>query len=87
MDVIENHEFLLLAVDDVTSLLACDELNVPSEETIFRALVTWAGHDPAGRRGHLARLLGHVKLPLLTPQVSRPFGGLRGPGSGPPLNL
>jgi len=73
VEVIRNQEFLLLAPDDVGQLLSSDDLNVPNEETIFHALVLWAKHDSANpnRKKNLARLLGHIKLPLLPPQVGR----------------
>lgn len=68
VDVIRNQEFLLLPVDEISKLLASDDLNVPNEETIFHAMILWAKADPVSRKSHLARLLNHVKLPLLTPQ-------------------
>lgn len=40
MDVIKNQEFLLLPADEVAKLLECDDLNVPSEETIFHVSFT-----------------------------------------------
>ena len=65
-----NQEFLILPPDDVAKLLSSDDLNVPNEETIFHALVMWAKHDTANRRKHLAKLLAHIKLPLMAPQVN-----------------
>lgn len=35
MEVIRNQEFLLLPAEEVSKLLASDDLNVPSEEMIF----------------------------------------------------
>ena len=70
VDVMRNQEFVLLPMDEVSKLLCSDDLNVPSEETIFHALVMWAKHEAISRRKHLARLLAHIKLPLLQPQVS-----------------
>ena len=69
--MIRNQEFLLLPVDEISKLLASDDLNVPNEETIFHAMILWAKADPLTRKPHLARLLNHVKLPLLTPQVDQ----------------
>ena len=66
-----NQEFLILPADDVAKLLSSDDLNVPNEETIFHALVMWAKHDTANRRKHLAKLLAHIKLPLMAPQVTQ----------------
>ena len=71
MDVMRNQEFLILPPDDVAKLLSSDDLNVPNEETIFHALLMWAKHDAANRRKHLAKLLAHIKLPLMAPQVTQ----------------
>ena len=69
MEVMRNQEFLLLPPDDVSELLSSDDLNVPTEETIYHALVIWIKHDNASRKQHLAKLLAHIKLPLMAPQV------------------
>ena len=45
-----------------------DELHVPSEESVFNAVLAWVKHDAADRREHLPRLLTSVRLALLTPQ-------------------
>ncbi|XP_071653553.1 kelch-like protein 5 [Temnothorax longispinosus] len=64
IEVTKNEEFLLLSANEVSKLLESEDLNVPSEETIFHALVTWLEHDPENRSKD-AR--GLVKLPLLSP--------------------
>lgn len=61
----------MLPCEEVCKLLANDDLNVPNEETIFEALVKWAKHDLPARRKHLPRLLAHIKLPLMAPQVGK----------------
>ena len=61
---------LQLTADDLAALLSRDDLNVADERTVFRAAVAWLRHDVAGRRRHAAQLLSHVRLPLLSPQVS-----------------
>ena len=68
MQVIRNQEFLQLTVDQMTSLLSNDDLNVTSEEHIFHALMSWIQHDPTTRKPLVGRLLAFVKLPLLTPE-------------------
>ena len=68
VEVVKNQEFLLLSADDLGRLLLSDDINVPSEETIFDSLVTWASHD-LDRSQSLAKLLSHIRLPLLSPQV------------------
>ncbi|XP_054271966.1 kelch-like protein 5 [Macrosteles quadrilineatus] len=67
MEVIRNQEFLLLPAEEVSKLLASDDLNVPSEEMIFHALMSWLNHDVTARKKGISKLLSLVKLPLLTP--------------------
>ncbi|XP_076244511.1 kelch-like protein 5 isoform X1 [Calliopsis andreniformis] len=67
MEVTKNQEFLLLSANEVAKLLESEDLNVPSEETIFHALMTWVEYDPENRRKDASRLLSLVKLPLLSP--------------------
>jgi hypothetical protein len=69
VEVMHNAEFLMLPCDEVCQLLASDDLNVPNEEAIFEALVKWARHDLTNRRKYLPKLLSHIKLPLMAPQV------------------
>lgn len=71
MEVMRNQEFLMLSVNEVAKLFESDDLNVPSEETIFHALMTWLDHDPIERKKDASRLLALVKLPLLSPAVSK----------------
>lgn len=68
--MVGGQEFLLLPVEEIERLLVSDEVNVPDEETVVTSLLTWVGHDAATRERHLPRLLSHVRLPLLRPQVS-----------------
>ncbi|UYV64104.1 KLHL4 [Cordylochernes scorpioides] len=68
LEVVHCQEFLMLCADEVRRLLLCDELNVPGEEAVFRALLTWIHHDLSARQSRLAPLLGAVRLPLLSPQ-------------------
>ena len=69
MEVMRNQEFLLLPPEDVGELLSSDDLNVPTEETIYHALVLWIKHENNNRKKYLAKLLSHIKLPLMAPQV------------------
>lgn len=68
--MVGGQEFLLLPVEEMERLLVSDEVNVPDEETVVTSLLTWVGHDAATRDRHLPRLLSHIRLPLLRPQVS-----------------
>lgn len=70
MEVVGGQEFMLLPVDEMERLLMSDDLNVPDEETVVTALLTWVHHDAGARQRHLPALLAHVRLPLLRPQVT-----------------
>lgn len=70
MQVIRNQEFLQLSVDQLAHLLGSEDLNVPSEQDIFHALMNWVKHDQTNRQQHMSKLLALVKLPLLEPSVS-----------------
>ncbi|XP_069495497.1 kelch-like protein 1 [Ambystoma mexicanum] len=69
MEVIQNQEFLLLPAEELHSLLASDDVNVPDEETIFHALMIWVKYDLQRRCGDLSLLLAYIRLPLLPPQI------------------
>ncbi|XP_044757483.1 kelch-like protein 5 [Coccinella septempunctata] len=66
MQVVQNQEFLQLSLDHMLILLSSDDLNVPSEEHIFHAIINWINHEPE-RKTDIAQLLAFVKLPLLSP--------------------
>ncbi|KAJ6655392.1 hypothetical protein lerEdw1_005450 [Lerista edwardsae] len=68
MEVIRNQEFLLLPATEIAKLLASDDMNIPNEETILNALLTWVRHDLEQRKKDLSKLLANIRLPLLAPQ-------------------
>uniref|UniRef100_A0A8C6B751 Kelch like family member 5 n=1 Tax=Monodon monoceros TaxID=40151 RepID=A0A8C6B751_MONMO len=70
MEVIRNQEFVLLPASEIAKLLASDDMNIPSEETILNALLTWVRHDLEERRKDLSKLLAYIRLPLLAPQAT-----------------
>ncbi|XP_015172686.1 PREDICTED: kelch-like protein 5 isoform X2 [Polistes dominula] len=67
MEVIKNQEFLLCSADQVAELLESNDLNVPSEDSIFHALMAWLKYDLPNRKKDASKLLSLVKLPLLSP--------------------
>ena len=69
LEVIQNQEFLLLPTMEIVKLLSSDDINVPDEETIFQALMTWVRYDVQHRQQDLGVLLALIRLPLLPPQV------------------
>ena len=66
-EVMKGEEFMNLTADELASLVASDELNVPSEELVFESVLRWAKHGASSREAQLAAVLHHVRLPLLTP--------------------
>ncbi|XP_054712962.1 kelch-like protein 17 [Uloborus diversus] len=63
-EVALTEEFLLLPFCEVRDLIASDQLNVLSEEIVYKAIVTWIRHEPTTRERYLGKLLHHVRLPL-----------------------
>ncbi|XP_058010559.1 kelch-like protein 4 isoform X2 [Ahaetulla prasina] len=68
-EVIKNQEFLLLPAGEVAKLLSNDDINVPGEESIFKALMIWVQHDLDNRQHDLGMLLSYIRLPLLPPEL------------------
>ncbi|XP_055703551.1 kelch-like protein diablo [Phlebotomus papatasi] len=67
-EVMESEEFLLLPVGQLVDIICSDELNVRSEEQVFNAVMAWLKYNVSDRRQHLAQVLQHVRLPLLSPK-------------------
>ncbi|KAL1131335.1 hypothetical protein AAG570_010953 [Ranatra chinensis] len=67
VEVIKNQEFLMLPTQEVAKIFASDELNVPTEEVIFQALMMWVNHDIEERKSEISELLSLIRLPLLSP--------------------
>ncbi|XP_076966164.1 kelch-like protein 17 isoform X2 [Callospermophilus lateralis] len=57
VDVAKTEEFMLLPLKQVLELVSSDSLNVPSEEDVYRAVLSWVKHDVDTRRQHVPR--GH----------------------------
>uniref|UniRef100_A0A667IM50 Kelch like family member 17 n=1 Tax=Lynx canadensis TaxID=61383 RepID=A0A667IM50_LYNCA len=66
VDVAKTEEFMLLPLKQVLELVSSDSLNVPSEEDVYRAVLSWVKHDVDSRRQHVPRLMKCVRLPLLS---------------------
>ncbi|KFU95369.1 Kelch-like 17, partial [Chaetura pelagica] len=62
VEVSKTEEFMLLPLKQVLDLISSDSLNVPSEEEVYRAVLSWVKHDVDSRRQHVPRvsLLGKV---------------------------
>ncbi|XP_069349826.1 kelch-like protein 2 isoform X6 [Eulemur rufifrons] len=64
-DVVLSEEFLNLGIEQVCSLISSDKLTISSEEKVFEAVIAWVSHDKDVRQEFMARLMEHVRLPLL----------------------
>jgi len=67
-EVMESEEFLLLPPNQLVDIISSDELNVRTEEQVFNAVMAWVRYNAAERRPHLAAVVQHVRLPLLSPK-------------------
>ncbi|XP_015518884.1 ring canal kelch homolog isoform X1 [Neodiprion lecontei] len=65
-EVVEGEEFLTLTPQQVAKLICSDRLTVPSEEKVFECVISWVHNDLERRQDHLAQLMEHVRLPLLS---------------------
>lgn len=70
MQVCKNQEFYQLTPEQLSILLKSDDLNVPTEQDVFHALISWVQYDFATREKNIPELLGLIRLPLLPPAVS-----------------
>lgn len=60
----ESEEFRLLPFEQLIEIISSDDLNVRSEEHVYKAVMTWMKHDINDRRS----LLPKVYLKLLATQ-------------------
>lgn len=70
MQVSRNQEFFQLSCEQLSNLLKSDDLNVPTEQEVFHALMSWVQSDSDNREKHIPELLALIRLPLLQPAVS-----------------
>ncbi|XP_036001913.1 kelch-like protein 33 isoform X1 [Fundulus heteroclitus] len=65
-EVSATAKFQDLSAQKLLDLLRCDGLCVPSELTVFRAVITWIQADPEERMAQAALLMSGVRFPLMT---------------------
>ncbi|KAL1139836.1 hypothetical protein AAG570_006813 [Ranatra chinensis] len=65
-EVMNTEEFLLLPFSEVEELISNNQLNIASEEKVFLAVLNWVKHGIADRVQFIAKLLSHVRLPLMS---------------------
>lgn len=67
MDIYEkSEEFMQLNVDQLAKLLANNDINVISEEDVFKAVVKWINFSE-DRKQYISTLFPLIKLPQLSP--------------------
>ena len=47
-----------------------DDVNIPTEEMLFTAVIDWVNHDLLSRESSLPSLLSLLKLPLMSAEVN-----------------
>lgn len=65
--VVQQPDFLELPAESLEAVLQRDDLDVKCEECVFEALMRWVRARQDEHYPSLARLLSHVRLPLLEP--------------------
>lgn len=65
-EVSETAKFQDLSVQKLLDFIRCDGVCVPSELTVFRAVISWIQADPEERLAHAALLMSGVRFPLMT---------------------
>ncbi|XP_034006104.1 kelch-like protein 33 [Trematomus bernacchii] len=59
-------KFQDLPAEKLLDIIRCDDLCVPSELTVFRAVISWVEADPEERLGQAGQLMTGVRFPLMT---------------------
>ena len=52
--------------DKLFTIPSTDELNVKSEEDVFKAAMDWIEYDLPARRTYLEKVFKHVRFPLMS---------------------
>ncbi|XP_077984110.1 kelch repeat and BTB domain-containing protein 8-like [Glandiceps talaboti] len=73
-DLIHEEEFLQVTSELMSEVLISSNLNIPSEEMLYEALLTWYEHDPETRKHDLWKFflklrLGFMKLTYICQEV------------------
>ncbi|XP_033324832.1 kelch-like protein 10 isoform X1 [Megalopta genalis] len=63
-----SDEILNLPIEELTTLIGADELNVKNEDTVWELVLKWIDHDSQHRKGYIADLMKNIRLGLLDTQ-------------------
>ncbi|XP_060870641.1 ring canal kelch homolog isoform X2 [Metopolophium dirhodum] len=69
LEVVKGEDFLSLSSEDLVKLISSNDLAVPFEEKVFECVIEWVKHDLDRRKDFLPKLMDHVRLPLLKPDI------------------
>lgn len=64
--VSQSEEFKLQSLEELFPLIKSDSINVPREEVLLEAIMSWVKYDRDSRTQILWKLLREVRLPLLS---------------------
>jgi len=65
--VVESEEFIQLEPDQLSLILASDDLRVLNEERVYEALIRWVKYDTNERKKCFELLIGNIRMPMLSP--------------------
>ncbi|KAF3424065.1 hypothetical protein E2986_07162, partial [Frieseomelitta varia] len=63
-----SEEILDLPIEELTTLIGADELNVKSEDTVWDLVLKWINYDPQSRKDYIVDLMKNIRLGLLDTQ-------------------
>jgi hypothetical protein len=66
LQVIESKEYQMISGNQLAELFASDDLNVNTEEDVFRAMEKWVQYDCEKRKSFVSLLLENIRLPLMS---------------------
>ncbi|XP_017760257.1 PREDICTED: kelch-like protein 10 [Eufriesea mexicana] len=63
-----SEEILDLPIEELTTLIGADELNVKSEDTVWELVLKWIDYEPPSRKEYIVDLMKNIRLGLLDTQ-------------------
>ncbi|XP_046380582.2 kelch-like protein 24 [Haliotis cracherodii] len=68
LDLTKTEDFNDLSVDELAAIIKDDDLVVSNEEMVCEAVFKWIAVDSDNRNMHLASIIEHLRLPLVSPE-------------------
>uniref|UniRef100_A0A1B0A4I8 Kelch-like protein diablo n=1 Tax=Glossina pallidipes TaxID=7398 RepID=A0A1B0A4I8_GLOPL len=65
-DLITEEQLLLLSFEEMKELIKDEQRLSKSEDSAYKAAISWVKHNLEKRRVHLAELMSHIRLPLVS---------------------